>query len=148
MLRDALRTEPAFSGVPVVEAGSRPPPLQQSWIGVIVRDGVIYLGGRLGLAGKSLAEGLAWETGACCDVVNLINHESKVLDADEDIAEAVRVLIGEHPQLGGQPITVAVENGEVTLLGRVSDPDQRTVASSLCGFVPTVREVHDRLAVR
>ena len=148
VLRDALRTEPAFSGVPVVEAGSRPPALQEPWIGVVVRDGIIYLGGRLDLAGKSLAEGLAWETGACCDVRNLINHESKILDADEDIAEAVRVLIGEHPRLGGQPIAVAVKNGEVTLQGGVSDPDQRAVATSLCWFVPMVRDVHDRLAVR
>jgi osmotically-inducible protein OsmY len=148
VLREALRAEPAFAKVPIVEPGSHPPPYQEPWIGVIVRDGAIYLGGRLSLAGKSLAEGLAWETGACCDVKNLINHEAKTLHLDEDVAEAVRTLIAEHPRLGTEPIEVAVKDGEVTLQGRVADADQRNIATSLCWFAPTVRVVHDRLKVR
>lgn len=146
-LREALRAEPAFADVPILDPGSHPPPLQRPWIGVMVRNGAIYLGGRLDLAGKALAEGLAWETGACCDVKNLINHENKRPHLDEDIVRAVGTLIAEHPQLKESHIQVRASGGEVTLDGTLAEPDQRAIATALCWFVPNVREVHDRLAV-
>lgn len=145
-VREALRTEPVFQGVPVVEPGVRPPAAEQPWIGVIAHDGVVYLGGRLDLAGRSVAEALAWETAACSDVVNLISREPDPGRFDEAVAEAVHTLVAEHPALFGQRIAVSSAHGEITLEGEVSDPRQREIAVGLCWLIPEVREVHDRLA--
>ncbi len=146
VVRAALREEPALPGVQVLEPGAHPPPLDQNWIGATARDGVIYLGGWLNdLAAKAVAEGLAWETGACRDVRNLICHEPRCNQFDDEIAQAIDTLIREHPQLAGQSIEVAVSHAQATLSGVVETAEQQETAKSLCWFVPAVREVHDRL---
>lgn len=145
-LREALREEPALQGVSVLEPGSRPPPLEKTWIGVRARDGILYLGGWLdNLAAKAVAEGLAWETGACRDVKNFISHEPLSTCFDDEITSALRTLIDEHPRLPSQSIEVSVEKGVVIMKGVVTDPAQRGLAKSLGWFVPAVRDVQDYL---
>lgn len=145
-LVDALRGEPAFAGVPVRETGERPPDHDVHGIAVMVRDGVVYLGGRLDLAGSSLAEGIAWETGACCDVRNLISHEPPDEDPDDALASAVETLIAQHTAVDPIAVAVRVRNGKIDLEGEVPDPRQRATLVGLCWLLPGVAEVHDRLA--
>jgi osmotically-inducible protein OsmY len=144
-LVDALRDEPAFADVPVLETGKRPPHHDRHWIAVMVRGGNVYLGGRLDLAGKSLAEGIAWETGACCDVKNLISREPDESDPDDALASAVKTLIEQHTTLDPQAVAVSVEHGEVALDGEVAERNQRETLVGLCWLLPGVAEVHDRL---
>jgi hypothetical protein len=147
LVRAALRNEPALADIPVLEPGSRPSAHDRPWLGVMVQDGTIYLGGYVNsLTAKGIAEGLAWETRACSDVKNLINHGPRSQKFDSDLASACRTLIREHPKLGGEPIEVRVEHAEVTLTGRVASDAQRTLAESLCWFVPSIQAVHDELA--
>jgi hypothetical protein len=145
-LVEALRREPAFAEVPVRETGERPPHHDVHWIAVMVRDGVVYLGGRLDLAGSSLAEGIAWETGACCDVRNLISREPPDEDPDDALASAVETLIAQHTGIDPIAIAIRVRHGEIELEGEVPDPRQRETLVGLCWLLPGVAEVHDRLA--
>jgi osmotically-inducible protein OsmY len=144
-LLQALRQEPAFADVPVLETGARPPHHDVHWIAVMVRDGNVYLGGRLDLAGRALAEGIAWETGACCDVHNLISHEPAPADPDDELAAAVHTLIDQHTALDPRAVTVAVDHGEVDLAGAVDDPRQGQTLVGLCWLLPGVANVHDRM---
>jgi osmotically-inducible protein OsmY len=144
-VRVALRAESAFAEVPVIEPGTRPPPPQAPWIGVLAHDAVVYLGGRLDSAGRSLAEALAWETAACADVVNLISRERRTGSLDNAITEALNTLMAEHRGLFWQRIRVGASRGEITLRGQVEEPGQRAVAVGLCWLVPDVLAVHDQL---
>jgi osmotically-inducible protein OsmY len=113
----------------------------------MVRDAVAYLGGRIDRMGaKAVAEGLVWESGAVCDVRNLICHGPACTMTDREIAEGIRTLIAEHPELRREGnLGVAVEGSVVVLSGELRDPAHRELVCSLCWFVPGVREVEDRL---
>lgn len=148
-VRDALRDEASLADVRVLEPGMRPPPVNRAWIGVLARDGVVHLGGWLhSHADKAVAEGLAWETGAARDVENLIHCEPRRPRSDADIAEAAMTLIHDNEALRDQQIRVDVDHGSVHLQGQVEDPERRSLARTLCWFVPAVREVDDDLSVR
>jgi osmotically-inducible protein OsmY len=144
-VREAVQSEPALTEVTVVESGTRPPPVNSPWIGVLAHDSVVYLGGCLDAARRSMAEALAWDTGACADVVNLISWEPRKGDFDAAIRDALRTLMTEHPALSGQRIRVGASHGEITLSGEVADPGQSAVAVGLCWLVPDVRGVHNHL---
>lgn len=144
-VREAVQSEPAFVEVPVVESGTRPPPANSPWIGILAHDSVVYLGGRLDATRRSMAEALAWETGACADVVNLISWEPSGGDFDAAIRDALSTLMTECPALLGQRIRVGASHGEITLSGEVEEPGQSAVAVGLCWLVPDVRGVHNHL---
>jgi osmotically-inducible protein OsmY len=147
-VRRTLRAEPSLTRVRVIESGDRPPALEQPWIGVIAGAGVIHLGGRVPeLSLAALAEGVAWETGACRDVHNLISYRQPNDDPDQAVAEAATTLMREHPRLADQPIHIEVSLGEAVLSGSVSDADTRRLAESLCWFVPRVRAVQNHLEI-
>ncbi|MBK1705200.1 hypothetical protein CKO40_11770 [Halochromatium glycolicum] len=143
-----LRAEPALEQVRIIEPGERPPALEQPWIGVIACDGIIHLGGWVpDLSFAALAEGVAWETGACRDVRNLISYQPLKEDQDQAVAEAATTLMREHPRLADQPIRVEVRLGEAALIGTVSDPEKRRLAESLCWFAPHIKAVYNRLEI-
>jgi hypothetical protein len=146
-LREALAAEPALAGARVLAPGAAPAPLNESWLGVMVRDAVVYLGGRVDRMGaKAVAEGLVWESGAVCDVRNLICHGPACTMTDREIAEGIRTLIAEHPELHRErALDVAVDSSVVVLTGELQAPGHRDLVRSLCWFVPGVREVEDRL---
>lgn len=147
-VRRTLRAEPSLSDVLVIDSGEHPPSPGQPWIGVIVSAGIIHLGGwvpELSLA--ALAEGIAWETGACRDVRNLISYQGVAESQDQAVADAATTLIREHPSLGDQPIHVEVKRGEAELSGTVSTPQKGQLAESLCWFAPHVRAVSNRLEI-
>jgi osmotically-inducible protein OsmY len=147
-VRRTLRAEPSLAEVRVIDSGDQPPTLDQPWIGVIASAGIIHLGGwvpELTLA--ALAEGVAWETGACRDVRNLISYQPLAENRDQAVADAAMTLMREHPNLADQPIHVEVTLGEAELTGTVSTPEKGQLAESLCWFAPHVRVVRNRLEV-
>jgi len=147
-LHERFEAEPLLRDVHVLEPGAHPPALNQPWIGVMVNGGVVYLGGRVDdHAIKGVAEGLAWETRACSDVVNLICHGPRCTLFDADMAEAVETLIRNHPELAEEAIEVSVKDGVVSLQGVIADPRQRELAKSLSWFIPSVVEVEEQLKV-
>jgi hypothetical protein len=151
MLRMLLRKEPLLEGVQIVDAGQHPPGPTQPWIGILVHQGVISLGGWVeSQEAVALAEGLAWETKACRDVRNLIRHDLSGENGGHDdaaLAAAATRLIRGHPVLNDQPIQVRVEGGEATLSGDVADGSQRHLAETLCWFVAPLQAVHNALEI-
>lgn len=147
-VRTTLRSEPQLEAIRVLECGSRPPTHKQPWIGVIVHSGIIHLGGWVPeFSIAALAEGVAWETCATRDVLNLIRYRPPEENRDEAIAAATTTLMREHPRLGDQPIHVEVRNCRATLSGCVSDDAKLRLAESLCWFAPQVIEIDNQLEI-
>jgi osmotically-inducible protein OsmY len=130
------------------QPGERPPHLGEPWLGLLVHNGDVFLGGRLDLARKSLAEALAWETGSCCDVHNLVSHDPPRQGRDAEVVQALHTLVDEHSGVDGDRVGITVEQGTVALLGQVADEAQHRTVKALCWLLPDVFEVHDHLVVR
>lgn len=67
--------------------------------------------------------------------------------SDDRILEDVSERLEQSPDLDASEIEVAVENGEVTLKGKVEDRHAKRLAEDLAESVSGVREVHNHLRV-
>ena len=67
--------------------------------------------------------------------------------ADERIREDVCDRLCEHGYVDASLIEVTVQNGEVTLVGTVSERPEKRMAEDAAESVPGVREVHNQLRV-
>jgi osmotically-inducible protein OsmY len=66
---------------------------------------------------------------------------------DREIADDVVRRLGQHGSLDASGLEVRVDNGEVTLQGRVKDEPARHVAELIADAVPGVRVVVNRLDI-
>lgn len=64
---------------------------------------------------------------------------------DETLAQEIREILTNDPELDATDIEVEVEGGAVTLRGLVAGPDAKLLAEELVETLPGVREVHNRL---
>jgi osmotically-inducible protein OsmY len=67
--------------------------------------------------------------------------------SDESLAQEIREILTNDPELNATDIEVEVEGGAVTLSGAVDEPDAKLLAEELVESLPGVREVHNRLRV-
>jgi BON domain/YMGG-like Gly-zipper len=68
--------------------------------------------------------------------------------ADDAISSAIKASYFSDPQLRTEPITVAVNNGEVTLTGDVTTDAARLQAYKVANETPGVRKITDQLQVK
>jgi len=68
--------------------------------------------------------------------------------SDERIREDVSDRLEQHGAIDAIEIEVKVENGEVTLEGRVADRQTKRMAEDVVEDVPGVKQVHNRLRVQ
>jgi osmotically-inducible protein OsmY len=66
---------------------------------------------------------------------------------DESLAQEIREILINDPELDATEIEVEVEGGAVTLTGVVDESDAKLLAEELVETLPGVREVHNRLTV-
>jgi osmotically-inducible protein OsmY len=66
---------------------------------------------------------------------------------DETLAREIREILTSDPELDATAIEVEVEDGAVTVLGEVADPQARLLAEELVESVAGVRGVQNRLRV-
>jgi osmotically-inducible protein OsmY len=69
------------------------------------------------------------------------------LGADERIWEEVRDRLMGHPDLDVTEVEIEVEEGEVTLVGRVDSREAKWLAEEVTRAVRGVQDVHNRLKV-
>ena len=69
------------------------------------------------------------------------------LGADERIWEEVHERLMGHPDLDTPEVEIHVEEGEVTLAGRVDSREAKWLAEEVARTVPGVQDVHNRLKV-
>ena len=154
-VRDALVGEPALAdaAIYVHEKGKRLPVRvsepARGTIDVVVHDGVVTLDGEVpGLARKRIAGVLAWWVPGSRDVVNGLGVEPPTDDSDDEIAEAVRLVLEKDPFVDAGQIRVGVRNAVVTLAGIVPTESERDMAENDAWCVFGVDRVVNHIAVR
>ena len=104
-------------------------PEPRGQIELSVALGVVTLDGEVpSLAQKRLAESLAWWVPGTRDVVNGLGVTPPEEDSDDEIREALRMVLEKDPLLKGLAIGVRSEHRVVTLTGRVRSEAQRRAA--------------------
>jgi osmotically-inducible protein OsmY len=154
LVRDALIEEPALSQcrLRVWVKGSpeiiQDPPTALGSIDVQVTDGVVTLDGDVsGLQQKRLAGALAWWVPGSRDVINGIGVTPPEEDNDDEITDALRLVLEKDPFVNPHQVRVTTNKGVVTLEGLVSSEAERDMAEHDAWYVFGVEDVVNRLAV-
>jgi len=142
---DALAQEPAFRDIRVY-AGHAAPPETEQWINASAVGCVVRLDGQVGsLSHRRLAEVIAWWVPGCCNVHNHLRVHPAEQDNDDEISDAIRLVLEKDPLLHAENISANTRGRVVTLEGYVHSPEQGRMAVYDCWYVPGVHDVKDRL---
>jgi osmotically-inducible protein OsmY len=153
-VRDALLEEPAINncGIRMLNSG-RWEIFRQSQvvtprcsIDVMVDDGVVTLDGQVSsLSHKRLAGVLAWWVPGSRDVVNGLEVAPIQEDSDDEIAEAVKLVLEKDPLINAYRIRVTVRTAVVILEGLVVNNAESEIAEMDAWYVFGVDRVVNRL---
>ena len=114
-----------------------------------VKDGVITLNGKvISLSHKRMLGVLAWWVPGCRDVVNGIAVIPDEQDSDDEIVDAVRLVLEMDPMLKAESITVHARDAVVTLDGAVRTAEGRHQAELDAWCVFGVEAVVNQLRVQ
>jgi len=117
-------------------------------IDVEVNDGVVILNGAVpSLSAKRLAGVLAWWVPGSRDVVNGIEVAPPEEDNDDEVVDAVRLVLEKEPFVNAAQVRVTSSNYAVTLEGIVKNETQRQMAEADCWYVFRVDRVMNLLQV-
>jgi len=126
------RLPPAPCGLPSRES--------RKWcvkrIDVEVTDGVVVLNGAVtSLSAKRLAGVLAWWVPGSRDVVNGLEVSPPQEDNDDEVVDAIRLVLEKDPFVNAAQIRVSCRNYIVTLEGLVKSEAQRQMAEADAWYV-------------
>lgn len=122
---------------PLPEAGS---------IVVAVRDGVVTLNGEVpSLTHKRLAGVLAWWVPGTGDVINGLEEVPPEQDNDDEVIDAVRLVLEKDPFVNASKIRVSSKDWIVTLEGLVPNDTMRQMAERDAWYVLGVKSVINRI---
>ncbi|HLO24620.1 MAG TPA: BON domain-containing protein [Geobacteraceae bacterium] len=117
-------------------------------IDVEVNDGVVVLNGRVpSLSAKRLAGVLAWWVPGSRDVVNGIEVSPFEEDNDDEVVDAVRLVLEKDPFVNASQVRVTCRNYTVTLEGVVKSGSERQMAEADCWYLFRVDRVTNLLQV-
>ncbi len=118
-------------------------------IEISVTDGVVLLDDHVSNLGqKRLAGVLAWWVPGSRDVINGMAVEPPEEDSDEEIIDAVRLVLEKDRLVNNVNIRVTARNSVVTLEGEVPSDSQRNMAEFDAWYVFGVDKVENTLTVR
>lgn len=149
-----LLEEPAFqrclvggltgSVVPIREAGSEP----SGSIVIEVKDGVVALNGEVpSLSHKRLAGVLAWWVPGTRAVINGLEEIPPEEDNDDELTDAVRLVLEKDPFVNASSIRVSAKDWVVMLEGLVPTKAMKDMAERDSWYVLGVKSVSNRIAV-
>jgi len=131
------------------EAVLRDPPDARGDIAFHVADGVVTLDGAVpGPAHKRLAGVLAWWVPGARDVVNGLAVEPAEDDSDDELADAVRLVLEKDPYVNASQIKATARDYVVTLTGVVPSESERDMAEKDAWYVFGVDRVVNEIEVR
>ena len=143
---EALAMEPVFRDIRIYASPATP--VAGQWIKVTVDACVVQLDGQIGsLSHRRLAEVITWWVPGSCDVHNHLRVHPAERDNDDEISDAILMVLEKDPLLHAENIRAVTMNRVVTLNGYVHDPQQRRMAVYDCWYVPGVHDVQDHLRV-
>lgn len=115
---------------------------------ISVTDGVVLLDDHvINLTQKRLAEVLAWWVPGSRDVINGLEVSPPEEDTDDEVTDAVRMVLEKDPFINADQIRVSTRNFVVTLDGVVRSPGQKQMAEHDAWYVFGVDNVINRLQV-
>jgi osmotically-inducible protein OsmY len=151
-VRDAFLQEPALENCAIrVRVDGRfetvaQPRAPAGFIEVAVEDGVVTLTGEVNsLSHKRLAGVLAWWTRGSRDVVDGLEVVPPQEEGDDEITEAVRLVLAKDPLVNGDLIRVRTRAAVVTLEGLVANENERRMAEIDAWYVFGVDKVINHL---
>lgn len=155
LVRGALLQEPALTELAIHEivkgeelSAREPAERRRGWIRLSVADGVVTLDGEVpSLAHKRFAGVLAWWVPGSRDVINGLGVEPAQEDNDEEIADALRLVLEKDPFVNASQIRVGARNAVVTLAGLVPTDSEREMAEFDAWYVFGVDRVNNGIEV-
>jgi osmotically-inducible protein OsmY len=152
-VRDALIEEPALDqcGIRTKQSGrwrvfkqvTATPPCS---IDFAVADGVVTLDGQVSsLSQKRLAGVLAWWVPGSRDVINGLEVTPIQEDSDDEITEAVKLVLEKDPLVNASRVRINTRNSEVTLEGLVTNDSEKEMVEMDAWYVFAVDRVDNRL---
>lgn len=118
-------------------------------INVVVNEGVIQLNGAVpSLSHKRLAGVLAWWTPGCRDVINGMQVTPPETDNDDEIADALRLVLEKDPLIHADQIGIRVKNRIVTLTGLVGNKEEKKMAELDAWYLLGVNKVVNGIDIR
>ena len=120
-----------------------------SLIEVFVNEGIIQLNGVVpSLSHKRLAGVLAWWTPGCRDVINGMRVMPPETDNDDEIADALRLVLEKDPLIHADQIGIRVRNRIVTLTGLVGNKEEKKMAELDAWYLLGVNKVVNNMDTR
>ena len=151
---ERLSRESAFSEYTLeVEAGGELQTLQKTGpegfgIKAHVHNGVVTLSGRVGsLTHRRLAEVLVWWAAGSTLVRNELDVFPEQEDADNEVTDAVRIVLEKDPLVHADNLKPGTAGGVVTLTGSVATSEEKHLAILDAWYVPDVWDVVDHIDV-
>jgi osmotically-inducible protein OsmY len=113
---------------------------------VEVGEGVVTLRGSVpSLAHKRMAEALVWWVPGTRDVQNDLEVSPAEEDNDDELTDAVRLVLEKEPFVDADQIRIRTSGGQVIVTGVLASDEQRRIVEKDAWCVPGVREVIDRI---
>jgi osmotically-inducible protein OsmY len=155
-VRDALMQEPALGECALrlrhedrVEVIREPPADSRGAIEIAVQAGDLLLEGQVpSLSHKRLAGVLAWWVPGTQNVLNCLIVEPSEVDSDDEIIDALRLVLEKDPFVNADQIRVRSDERTVTLEGLVSNETESEMAEHDAWYVFGVDRVLNRLEVQ
>jgi osmotically-inducible protein OsmY len=117
-------------------------------IEISVSNGVVTLSGQvISLSHKRLAGVLAWWSRGCRDVVNELSVLPPEDDNDDEIVDALRLVLESDASVHPAQITIRCHERQVTLEGRVATEGERTRAEMDAWYLDGVGEIINHIEV-
>lgn len=117
-------------------------------IEISVADGIATLQGHVpSLSHKRLAGVLAWWAPGCCDVVNELAIDPGEDDNDDEITDALALVLEKDPLVHAGQLRVRTRNRIVTLHGWLATEEEKRMAELDAWYLFGVDEVINRIEV-
>jgi len=140
----AISTKSKGSAIRLRDPGKQ----TQGTITIDVQDGVATLSGQVGsLSHKRLAGVLAWWTPGCRDVINELDVTPLEYDHDDEILDALRLVLEKDPLVHAHQIRANSQNGVVTLHGLLTTEEERRMAERDAWYLFGVQDVINLIVV-
>ncbi len=125
------------------------PTLQSCGMKAEVRDGVVDIEGTApSLSHKRLAGALAWWIPGTADVINSLEVAPPEEDSDDEIEDALRLVLEKDKLVDASGIRVTARSWVVTLDGSVGSDAARNAAETDAWFIWGVNDVVNNIIVR
>jgi osmotically-inducible protein OsmY len=144
---NALAQEPAFRDIAIhAVSGANDAQGVSGWLRVAADDCLIRLEGMVNsLSHRRLAEVIAWWVPGTCDVHNHVRVQPAEKDTDDELTDAIMMVLEKDPMLHSETIRAHVKARSVTLTGAVHSQEQQRMAIYDCWYVAGVHDVNSEL---